>query len=346
MSLNKRGEIWHFDIIHKGKRVRGSTGTADKQEAQRIHDEQKADLWKSVQDGRTWLDAASAWLTDENRSIKDRYRLKSLAIDDAPITGITAEIIITALKGKSPGDWNRARSLIVAILNTAKARGWIKEIPNIPTKRVTAARIRFLSLAEWDRLYAELPNHLKPMAALAISTGLRRANVTHLEWSQVDLTRRVAWIHADQAKSSKPIGVPLSDEAVAVLRGQLGQHDRWVFPTRVTGRDENGKPRLGPQAQISTGWNAALIRAGIDVITEPGQDGKLIKKSTFRWHDLRHTWASWHVMSGTPLEVLQKLGGWASLTMVMRYAHLAPEYLAGYAGNAKPPAFQAEKSAA
>jgi integrase len=77
-----------------------------------------------------------------------------------------------------------------------------------------------------------------------------------------------------------------------------------------------------PQDQITKGWKSALQRAGI----EP----------TFRWHDLRHTWASWHVMSGTPLEVLQKLGGWSSLTMVMRYAHLAPDHLAGYANNARP----------
>jgi integrase len=85
-----------------------------------------------------------------------------------------------------------------------------------------------------------------------------------------------------------------------------------VFPTH----------RGGPQAQISTGWKAALKRANI----EP----------EFRWHDLRHTWASWHVMSGTPLEVLQRLGGWSSLAMVMRYAHLSPDHLAGFANNAKP----------
>ena len=51
----------------------------------------------------------------------------------------------------------------------------------------------------------------------------------------------------------------------------------------------------------------------------------------FRWHDLRHTWASWHVQSGTPLPVLQQLGGWQSYEMVLRYAHLAPEHLAEYA---------------
>lgn len=54
------------------------------------------------------------------------------------------------------------------------------------------------------------------------------------------------------------------------------------------------------------------------------------------WHTFRHTFASWHVMSGTPLEVLQKLGGWSDMRMLMKYAHLAPEFVARYANNAKP----------
>ena len=52
-----------------------------------------------------------------------------------------------------------------------------------------------------------------------------------------------------------------------------------------------------------------------------------------RFHDLRHTWASWHVQNGTPLHVLQELGGWACFSMVQRYAHLSAEHLAEYAGN-------------
>ena len=53
----------------------------------------------------------------------------------------------------------------------------------------------------------------------------------------------------------------------------------------------------------------------------------------FRWHDLRHTWASWHVQSGTPLQVLQELGGWSCYEMVLRYAHLSADHLADYAEN-------------
>ena len=53
----------------------------------------------------------------------------------------------------------------------------------------------------------------------------------------------------------------------------------------------------------------------------------------FRWHDWRQTWASWHVQNGTPIHVLQELGGWSDVRMVQRYAHLAPEHLSADAGN-------------
>ena len=53
----------------------------------------------------------------------------------------------------------------------------------------------------------------------------------------------------------------------------------------------------------------------------------------FHWHDLRHTWASWHIMAGTPVQVLKELGGWASLEMVLRYAHLSPAHLSDAARN-------------
>lgn len=65
----------------------------------------------------------------------------------------------------------------------------------------------------------------------------------------------------------------------------------------------------------NSAWIKALKRAGI---------------TDFRWHDLRHTWASWHVQAGTPLHVLQELGGWESAEMVRRHAHLSSEHLAQY----------------
>jgi hypothetical protein len=127
-----------------------------------------------------------------------------------------------------------------------------------------------------------------------------------LEWSQVDLYRRCAWIHADQAKARKAIPVPLNAEAVLVLRQQEGKHSSRVFSYQ-------GKPVTKANNHA---WRKALARAGIE---------------NFQWHDLRHTWASWHVQQGTPLHVLQELGGWSDYEMVRRYAHLSVEHLAEYA---------------
>ena len=155
-------------------------------------------------------------------------------------------------------------------------------------------------------MLSELPDHLAAMARFALATGLREANVVKLEWSQVDLDRRCAWIHADQAKARKAIPVPLNTEAILVLRQQIGTHSTRVFTY-------NGSPVTKANNHA---WLKALARAGI---------------KDFRWHDLRHTWASWHVQQGTPLHVLQELGGWSDHEMVRRYAHLSVEHLAEYA---------------
>jgi integrase len=167
-------------------------------------------------------------------------------------------------------------------------------------------RIRFLTHEEAQRLLDALPGHLADMAAFSLATGLRAANVTGLQWTQVDLVRRLAWVHADQAKARQAIPVPLNAEAVLLVRKWLGKHPTHVFSFR-------GKPIT----QVSTkAWYAALERAGIE---------------DFRWHDLRHTWASWHVQNGTPLYALQEMGGWSSVEMVRRYAHLAADHLAPFA---------------
>ena len=124
--------------------------------------------------------------------------------------------------------------------------------------------------------------------------------------SQIDLVRRCAWIHPDQAKARRAIPVPLNAEAIAIIRKNMGMHQTYVFTFR-------GKKVTQVNTKV---WQKALGRCGID---------------DFRWHDLRHTWASWHVQEGTPLHILQELGGWESSEMVRRYAHLSAEHLAPFA---------------
>lgn len=87
-----------------------------------------------------------------------------------------------------------------------------------------------------------------------------------------------------------------------VLLRQVGKHPERVFTYK-------GKPIVWANTR---GWRKALVRAGIE---------------NFRWHDLRHTWASWLAQQGTPMNVLQELGGWESESMVRKYTHLAPPQL-------------------
>lgn len=151
------------------------------------------------------------------------------------------------------------------------------------------------------------------MVRFTLATGLREQNVVMLRWEQIDLGRRTAWIHQDQLKGAvRSLAVPLNDDAVDVLRRQVGRHKNFVFvyPRKVKGMQQ---PIMEPVLRANNhAWRRALKRAGI---------------TDFRWHDLRHTWASWHVQAGTPLHVLQELGGWSNYTMVLRYAHLGSQHL-------------------
>lgn len=180
---------------------------------------------------------------------------------------------------------------------------WIDHAPKVRLYREPKWRIRFLTRDEARRLLRELPPHLQVMARFTLATGLRQHNVSYLRWDQVDMARAVAWIHPDEAKAGKAIGVPLNQDALDVMRQRRGEHPEYVFTYK-------GKPvdRCSTDA-----WKKALVRAGI--------------ARDFRWHDLRHTWASWHVQSGTRLQELMELGGWSCYEMVLRYAHLATDHL-------------------
>jgi integrase len=288
-----------------------------------LHDRLKAEAWRVAQLGDkpkyTWKDAVVKWLTDmsHKKSIqtdKEILRYLNQHLQDKQLDEINKSCI-DAIKshklstGASNATVNRMLALIRAVLNAAaKDWEWLDDAPRVKMMPTVKSRIRWITKQEANRLFHELPEHLEAMARFSLATGLRESNVTGLEWTQIDMQRRCAWIYADQAKAGKSISVPLNEDAMIVLRKQMGKHKTHVFAYK-------GNP-IG--IANTKAWRNALKRAGI---------------SDFRWHDLRHTWASWHVQSGTPLHVLKELGGWADLTMVLRYAHLSSDHLNGYAAN-------------
>lgn len=322
MSLYKRGETWWLDFIApNGKRIQESTGTSNKAFAQEYHDKLKSDLWRIHRLGEKpriqWQQAVVRWLKESSHKASiesDKIHLRWL---DRHLSGILLDQVnrsmvdtITDAKlaeGVTNATVNRVLEVLRAILRKSVDEWeWLDRVPKVRLLPEPTRRIRWLKADEAQRLLAELPEHLADMATFSLATGLRRANVTGLQWSQVDLIRRVAWVHPDQAKARRAISVPLNADAVLSIRKRVGLHSTHVFSFK--GR---------PITQVSTkAWYKALERAGI---------------VDFRWHDLRHTWASWHVQNGTPLYALQELGGWESPEMVRKYAHLACEHLAPYA---------------
>lgn len=337
MSLYKQpdSENWYANISVPGRpRLRQSTGTTDRAAAQRIHDELKAQVWKESPakiDEQTWGDAVEAWLDIEDRSDSELLSLRKLGTfySDRPLSLCTAESLETALSFcKTAGTYTRYRTMVTAILNVAKSKGWITETPKLAMRKDKKKKTRkWLTLEQWKRLYAELPPHMQPMAEFAIQTGLRQANVLGLTWAQVDMKRKFVWIEAQDMKDDDALPVPLSAIALGVLRAQWASHDHKQFVFTYRGK---------PIKEIKTAFQAACIRAGLGRKTASGIPG--IRKADhyegFTWHGLRHTWATWHVQAETPLDVLQKLGGWADLRMVMNYGHHSPGHLAAFADNA------------
>lgn len=317
MSLYQRGKWYWIDIASDKGRIREPAGTTDKKEAQEYHAKREQEIWRRDKLGETepvtWGEAVKAWLEVKERSSAERYMIRNLGLDPASLLPLSTEQIKGAVTSSSPGSWNRYLSLLVAIHSCSGI-----EAPAVQRKPTPQGRTRWLTKEEWERLLkalkAESPT-LADLAEFSVHTGLRENNALGLRWDQLDLRRRVAWFYADQMKAGVAHGIPLNDAAMSVLQRRKGIHKVYVFPS-----PDSGKPYYKASNRA---WYAALRKAKL-------------KGTGVVWHTLRHTWASWFVMNGGTLQELMALGGWKSYSMVLRYAHLAPEHLAHAASKVRP----------
>lgn len=314
MALYKRGPLyWASFTAPDGTRVRCSTGTSDRQKAQEFFDKLKHESWRVSHMGEkprhTWDEAALLWL-------KEKSDKKSIESDISMLRYITpvfrgkylddvkrADIVSfgeAKRKESSASRANRYLALIRSIMNRAvRVWEWLDKAPTVTLYKEPKRRIRYLTPDQIQRLMQELPAHQKPVVAFALLTGLRKSNILHLRWSQVDMANRTISISGNEMKNGNEHTVPLSYAALQIVISQIGKNQEYVFTYK--GR---------PMQNINTrAFRNALTRAGI---------------SDYRFHDNRHTWASTLVQNGTSLYELQEMGAWQSAEMVKRYAHLAP----------------------
>jgi integrase len=314
MPLRKIKGIWYVDITFDGRRIRQTTETADKAQAQRIHDELKQSLWarKHLQ-LVPWKTAVVAYMEAKAGQASYEQNLSRLREVDPWLghldiqdirKGVIEDIKAGLLKTKKPATVNRSLTLIRAILNHAVDREWLDHAPRVKLLPAPPGRLEYLTPEEVEALLPHLKRHQREFLMFALATGMRMRNITHLEWVNVSLFRRQAIIHADESKGGRPITIPLDDDAMEVLKARHREcSEGRVF--RYHGKEYD---RVGIRA-----LNAAAKKAGIGKHIHP--------------HLLRHTFASWHIMSGTSLAELRELGGWAKLESVMVYAHLSVTHL-------------------
>lgn len=251
------------------------------------------------------------WLSAKPRGLPDKYRIRAMELSLSASMPLSNSEMEKALSGLTGSTFNRSLALLKAVHSLSGIHP-----PKVEKRPEPKGRTRWLTAEQWAKFRPILDSEselLRQCAEFTLATGLRENNVLNLEWTQIHQGKRIAWIYADQIKTGTPLGVQLNDAAMAVLDERRGLHKQYVFA-----HPDSGKPLYKASNRA---WYAALKRA---------------KLQGFRWHDLRHTWASWHAMNGTRLEDLQQLGGWKTPQMVQRYRHLSTAHLAAAAANVKP----------
>jgi integrase len=300
-----------------GQRVRTRAQSDDftlaREEAAALEAKMLRDAWHGERRGtRTFGEAVIAYLESEPRSTGTKARLNRLlrAVGDRPLSAINQETATRARQAMLAPDAAPAtirRGVIVplrAVVLHAHRLGWC-DAPHFQIPREPQGRTRYLLPTEAERLILAAAAHLKPLLIFLLCTGARMSEALELEWRDVDLVggRAIFW----RTKGGRRRVASLPGRAVgalAAIGGRSGsvfltQHD---LPYADRNRDGGG--------QIKTAWRGARSRAAIDPLVAP--------------HDLRHTWASWHYAVHRDLLSLKLEGGWSSVALVERYAHLMP----------------------
>ena len=315
MAIFKKGKTWYIDYYVNGRRNREAVGSSKKpaesilakrrvqvvenrfldiESRPNVKFEQLATqyLEYAKTNKRSWeRDARSIRVLDGWFHGKKLFEITALQIENYK----SARVRVV-----SPPTVNRELACFKHMFT--KAIEWEMATKN-PVKQVklfqeNPGRIRYLENEEVTRLLEECTEHLRPIIIVALFTGMRKSEILALQWSDLDLKRKI--IHIEKTKSGHSRDIPMADPVFFALKGRQTQSEH-VFS------HEDGTPRIN----IRTAFDNNLRRAQI---------------KDFTFHDLRHTFASHLIMNGVDLLTVKELLGHRSINMTLRYAHLSPEH--------------------
>ena len=293
-------------------RVEESSGTDDKRIAEEIRAKREAKiLAKSVYGRRATVTFAEAALSYLQAGGEKRF-LESVIkhFGTTPLAKIDQDAIdqgarkLYPLVASSTCD-RQFYTPTSAVLKHAAKRGWcsaiILERPSAPPSRV-----RWLTLEEANRVIECSGDHLRPLVTFMLYTGARVGEALWLDWRNVDLSRgHVTFVNTKNGDSR---GVPINQRALLAL-ANLPHREGEVF------RRPDGFPYERPKRIEDTSAGSRIKKAFAGACKRAGV-------TDFSPHDCRHTWATWHYAENRDLGALMRLGGWKTVAMVLRYAHV------------------------
>ena len=316
MAVYRRGKTYWVRFQFAGQEYRRSARTASRNEALAYERELREQLGRIARGGRarrTYREAMERFLVEHCATLKPGARVryissakalhphfKELYLDQIGRGQLADFIGSRRGTGVTTATIRRDLACLSSMMSCACDWDWIDINPiKAFSKRglkEAAPLIRFLTRDEFARLHDAAAPHLRPMLLLAVSSGMRLEEMLSLRWPQIDLARRE--IMLTETKTGAPRVVPIPGTII----GTLDRLPRNLFQPWVFWHGDGQR-----YTTVKTAFNAACRRANL---------------KDFRWHDLRHTFASWAVQDGMDLYPLSRILGHKTMAMTARYAHL------------------------
>lgn len=330
MGVFKKQGNWWIDFYHQGKRVRRKVGPSKRVAEMALAGiqvkiskndflgicEPKRILFKDFADEYLEYSKANKARSSYDRDVTTIDRHLVPLWGDLDLTRITTKMIeeykMARLESVTPSTLNRELNTVKNMFNKATEWGYLRESPAKVTKWIKTSKgsIRFLSRDEADRFLEMCKGsnnqHFHAIVVVAVNTGMRRGEILRLRWEDVDFKRsrlQVVSREDGHTKNYESRTVPMNRVVSDLLRKHPRRLDSPFVFCNING---------DPFADVDTSFATALRRSGVP---------------HFRFHDLRHTFASWLVMGGVDLRTVQELLGHKDIRMTMRYAHLAPDHM-------------------